>query len=199
MTRRAKIGSSIFALSFLTAAATVLVLRGDRPTANSLVDRTVLLLTGKDLETRCWRREHVLATETKAFIGARRCYAFAPPQIFNGIYVDEFEGHRFVPIDWPSGREYTEPSTLFEVDEVSDLRMVPMFASNLRKRDGENRLWRVQFIGREAAEPGHYGHMGMSKRLLLVDRMVRADLLATYDDYLPDDVDPRTISSDNRR
>ncbi|KQM36062.1 hypothetical protein ASE59_15460 [Sphingomonas sp. Leaf10] len=164
-----------------------------------MVDNGIRLLTGYDPKFRCFEIESVGGTRINQFVGPRRCYDFLPPRSYDGIYVDEFEGRRFVPIDWPSGRNYTAPSIWFDVDEASNLRAARAFASNFGKRDGQYRLWRVRFVGRETVRPGRYGHMGMSKRLLLVDRMVKADLLLTHYDYLPDGFDPRTINSDNRR
>ncbi len=199
MTRRAKVGWSIFALLVLVCVGIGWASRSDTSGAKRLADSGIRLLTGHDPKFRCSEVESVGGTRVHKFVGARRCYDFLPTRPYDGIYIDEFEGRRFVPIDWASGRNYTAPSIWFDIDEASDLRMAPVFANHVGKRDGKHRLWRVRFVGRETARPGGYGHMGMSKRLLLVDRMVKADLLRTYDGYLPDGLDPRTINFGNRR
>ncbi|WP_156349024.1 MULTISPECIES: hypothetical protein [unclassified Sphingomonas] len=200
MTRRAKIGSAIFALLVLACLVVALASRTQRPSVKALYDRSVLFLTGNDPLTRCWKRERDGSFEFDAFIGARRCYDFAPPKSYDGIYIDEFEGQRFVPQERLNGRYDQVPRIWFSMDERSDLRIEPLVGmQRTDKGDGRTRVWRVRFVGREPKRTGRYGHMGMSRRMVLIDRLVSADQLATYDGYLPDAFDLRTINSGNRR
>ncbi len=200
MTRRAKIGWSIFALLVFTCLWLAWDGRRERPSINVVYDRSIYFLTGEDPVTRCWKREREGQAEWDAFIGARRCYAFAPPRIYDGVFVDEFEGQRFVPDDWPDGRRYSAPDIWFEMDEKSDLRVEPLVGiGDTKMADDRSRLWRVRFVGRETARPGHYGHLGVSRRMILVDRLLIAKPIAIYDGYLPDNLDPRTLNSGNRR
>ncbi len=200
MKRRAKIGWSIFALLVLACLLIGLSTRSDAQRAHRFFDRTVELVTGDDPRTRCWKRGDGDDRNAAAFIGERRCYDYLPPRSYQGIYVDEFEGQRFVPDDWPAGDQYRSPSIWVDFDERSDVSAAPLLAKQMTAAaDGRNRIWRMTFIGRETARPGHYGHMGVSRQAVLIDRIVSANLIRVYDGYLPEDLDPRTLNSDNPR
>jgi len=198
MTKRAKISWLIFALLVFACLLIGWSRRSDAQRAKRFYDQTVELLTGDDPRSRCWKRVDVNDPNSETFIGARRCYDYLAPRAYQGIYVDEFEGQRFVPDGWPAGQP--APSIWVDFDARSDVSAAPLLAQQFTAAyDGHNRNWRVRIIGRETARPGRYGHMGGSNRAMLIDRIVSADLLLVYDGYLPENFDPRTLNSGNRR
>lgn len=123
-----------------------------------------------------------------------QCYKMLPPQRFRGIWLDEFEGSRFFEgsrdanavkaevrrrlgtaegyewLDWsgPNGNSIPQPTT-------QNSRMVA-----------------IDFIGRRTAYPGRYGHMGVSRSEIVVDRIIAARLIyLSSKPYLEDEFNLR--------
>ena len=123
-------------------------------------------------ETRCTRTVVERGTEIEEYKGDRVCVDFQQPREFQGIWVNQFEGIRFVEnartlADIPTGDGIER--VWFTIDEQTRMpagwRSAPL-----------GRAYRVRFRGR-AAQDMHrkpldgYGHFGMSAGLVLVDEL----------------------------
>lgn len=108
-----------------------------------------------------------------AVLGGRlrieRCYRMTAPQRWSGVWANEFEGSRFCPGARDSCPYRRGNNIWLDWSGPAPAEI---------KRDGAARpAYRLTFIGRRTLIPGAYGHMGMSKHYLLVDRVIRAEPL----------------------
>jgi hypothetical protein len=100
------------------------------------------------------------------------------PRRFRGIWIDEFEGQRFIPQGstapkWPQG-DSRLPGWKKDADRAIaatiwldvDRAKVP----HNWQRGGRKAF--VEFIGRKTMYPGNYDHMGMSGQEIIVDRFI---------------------------
>jgi hypothetical protein len=140
-------------------------------------DRIVSFAFGKDPFRRCVRLEGDVMT----FIGPRACYTFESPRKFAGIYIDEFEGQRFVEGANGDLPIRATDRVWFSYDEKSDLSAVPQFVHG---KNSDTRVWRVRFVGRKTSGKGGFGHFGMSDSHVLVDRVESAKWLYRKEGYL---------------
>ncbi|MGK6355469.1 hypothetical protein ACMGDH_09585 [Sphingomonas sp. DT-207] len=102
----------------------------------------------------------------------RQCVDFAAPREFTGIWIDEFEGSRFV-----EGVRDTSALPGFDQGkrvwlEIDDESRMP----KAWRREPSQQLYRVRFLGRASRDQDRpeamgYGHLGMSHGLVLVDEM----------------------------
>jgi len=98
------------------------------------------------------------------------CYNFTEPQRMRGVAITRFETGSFYP-----GR-----STLPPGDDGSDIwveidpRVLP---ANVRSDCRRGCALYLDFVGRRTAVAGHYGHLGMSKHQIVVDRVLSATRL----------------------
>lgn len=117
-------------------------------------------------------------------IGSRACYDFLPPRRFSGVYVDEFEGQTFLEGAGEAER-YVVPCrrVWFTIDDWSDIDAWKGFGA----KDRLSRVWLLDFIGRENRPLANgslgYGHLGASDAEVIVDRVVSARLLGSYQGY----------------
>lgn len=151
-------------------------------------------ITGVDAESRCTTKD---TSEGLTFYGrklARTCRAWNAPRSYHGIFIQEFEGDRFIENAVPALRYVSKRRIWLAFDQKSDASRVP----ELKAPDGHTKIWHVAFVGRSNHYAGRFGHLGMSDGEVLVDRVISARKLATYDGYLPDGV-VTDLNSDNRR
>lgn len=93
------------------------------------------------------------------------CYRMTTPRRFKGIWVDEFEGSRFVEnAQSLNGVSWYDPATW--LDPVRD--------PALENEDGRLRVHEVEFMGQKTIVPGSYGHMGGSEHMVVMNRLIAA-------------------------
>lgn len=114
--------------------------------------------------TPCYRKESDAYGDVQVFIGSQKCFHFNPPERMRGIWLDEFEGSAFLPdvTASPVVWHYSPDAIWLEFTQPE-----PLLA------DGQ-KAYAVEFVGRRATYPGHYGHLGMSRHLILVDELLSA-------------------------
>lgn len=112
----------------------------------------------------CFRKEQTPYGDVQAFIGSKECFRFNPPERMRGIWLDEGEDAEFLPDATvsPVVRTYSPDATSLEFT-----RPEPLLT-------GGHQAYALEFVGRRATYPGHYGHMGMSRHLIIVDEVVSA-------------------------
>lgn len=89
------------------------------------------------------------------------CYRMLPPQRYQGVWVNEFEGSRFYP-DWrtvPASRD--EARIWLDVERVG-----------LRDLEPNGQAYLVEFEGRRTMYPGLFGHLGEAEHELIADRII---------------------------
>jgi hypothetical protein len=150
-------------------------------------DKVTYAVTGFDLESRCLNHSKSGDLATIEFVGSRACYNFHEPRVFKGIYIDEFEGQRFIEGAMPAARYKPKDKVWLEIDERSDLSAAHQFTS--RKKKG-TAIWLIEFEGQKAIRTrgGGFGHFGMSEDLVIVDKVLSAQLVYEQPGYLSEDV-----------
>ncbi len=92
------------------------------------------------------------------------CVQMTEPQIWTGIWRDEFEGSQFC----------AAPATRCAFDSQAERVWLAQrdksFKGGQRPYDGS--LYAVEFLGRRTKYPGSYGHLGVSQHEIIVDRML---------------------------
>jgi hypothetical protein len=122
-------------------------------------------LAGGRFGLPCMERVHDATGDYDTFIGNEACYRFMPARRMQGIWISEFEGSIFLP---------GATSSKVEPDALSRIWLEPHTPPPAPfKRDGESHVYRIEFVGRESLYPGSYGHMGMSRDLVLVERFLK--------------------------
>lgn len=153
-------------------------------------DQITLAVTGFDFETRCSQiGQHVDSEGSFSyteFVGSRNCYNFQASREFKGIYIDEFEGQRFIEGAVSSERYSPIDNVWLEFDEKSDLGSVGAMKGQMRG----TRIWQIEFEGQKAVQTlgGSFGHLGGSDGLILVNRLKSARLLHEQEGYLSEAV-----------
>jgi hypothetical protein len=117
----------------------------------------------------CSRPEVVGDEVVSVGIPVDECYRMTEPQRMRGVWLDEFEGSRFLPVG-------PEPAKIGmdELDiwlDVHKNRVPGLFD---RDPDLGFRVLEIEFIGRQTRFPGRYGHMGMSEHQVVVERLIAA-------------------------
>jgi hypothetical protein len=150
-------------------------------------DKFTYAVTGFDLESRCLNHSKSGDLETMEFVGSRACYNFHEPRVFKGIYIDEFEGQRFIEGAMPAARYKPKDTVWLEIDEKSDLSAARQIVSRKIKGTG---IWLIEFEGQKAIRTrgGGFGHLGMYEDLVLVDKVLSAQLVHEQLGYLSKDV-----------
>jgi hypothetical protein len=124
---------------------------------------------------RCWAEESHNGIKVRVYKGDRICVDLAPATEMEGVWVNDFEGSAFYEgarsIADVRGREST---VWFTIHQETVLPRA------FTKHYGL--AYRVKIVGRKARDMNReplegFGHMGMSRGLVVVDRIVRADLL----------------------
>jgi hypothetical protein len=115
--------------------------------------------------------------------GDRLCYDFEPSVIVSGLWVDEFEGQRFLP----GARTLVDAERMLRDRRARHI----WFTTDEKTRwegprpdgaRGGGQIYRVRVEGRYArkadlAAPGGFGHLGASDGLFLADRIISLDPL----------------------
>lgn len=108
----------------------------------------------------------------------RECVELLPPEVIRGTWFVGLEESSFLPEgqSLPAVRVVSDHATPLEMatwldvgwpeqDEI--LGNVPEPAG-----EGDSNRYTVEFLGRRARHAGHYGHMGLSQHLIVMDRML---------------------------
>ncbi|HET6941359.1 MAG TPA: hypothetical protein VFH89_04265 [Sphingomicrobium sp.] len=99
------------------------------------------------------------------------CYRFNAPQRMRGVWANGFEEGRFYP-DLTTRPGETASDLCLEV-----LRTTPVPKGQDRLFDiepGKTSYILLDFVGRRTSVAGRYGHLGLAKHLIIVDRVVSA-------------------------
>jgi len=117
--------------------------------------------------TPCYRNEKSPYGDALAFVGNEQCFRFNPPERMHGVWLDEFEGSEFLPDakSAPAQSRYS-PNAIW----LDFTRHEPL----LTRGNGEPRAFAIEFVGRRATYPGSYGHMGGTRHLVIVNRLLSA-------------------------
>lgn len=107
-----------------------------------------------------------------------KCYKMKSPRRYRGVWVDDFEGQQFIPQgttapQWPRGDTKSSQWRKQADAAIAATIWLDVERTTLRHewQQGGRRLF-VEFVGRETKYPGHYGHMGMSGREIIVDHLI---------------------------
>ena len=100
----------------------------------------------------------------------RECYRFTEPQRMRGVALTGFETGSFHPAR----------TTLPQSEERSEvwIGLEPhVLPQNVRGRCMEGCAVYLDFVGRRTAVEGGYGHMGLRSHMVVVDRVLEANVL----------------------
>jgi hypothetical protein len=102
----------------------------------------------------------------------------SPPRRFRGVWVDEFEGQRFIPEgtnppEWPE-IDSTAPDfrKQFEKARLATIWLDTERVEVPRRSRTDTPRYFIEFVGRQTMFPGAYGHMGMSGHEIIVDHVI---------------------------
>lgn len=109
----------------------------------------------------CYRNEDGVLT----FVGHDECFRFNPPEQMHGVWLNRGEDAEFL------SHPTTSPAGCLKSPEDS-VSLAFMQSEPLLKGDAE--AYAVEFVGRRATYPGRYGHLGMSRCVILVDQLLSA-------------------------
>jgi hypothetical protein len=104
------------------------------------------------------------------------CVEFGAAERMRGTWITAFEISSF----WAEGEQGADgpgrPQTwlTFAAASPPDPALEARLA---RMDDASAAAVRIEFIGRRARRPGHYGHMGSYEHLVIVDRIISAQIL----------------------
>lgn len=103
-----------------------------------------------------------------------------PAQRYRGVWLDEFEGSAFYENATDAKTVMTAYKRDFASAKPSDETLGWNSGVNAKlpaNDKGYSRMVALDFIGRRTAYTGHYGHMGMSKSEIIVDRVFSARVI----------------------
>ena len=89
-----------------------------------------------------------------------QCYRMDPPQRWTGLWRNAFEGSRFCPAPATDCR-FDTPGPRIWLD-----------SERASKKEPDEALYSVEFVGRRTSVKGHYGHMGVSDYEVVADRFL---------------------------
>ena len=142
-----------------------------------------------DVGRGCYRHDGRLLRESPCTfhidantIGSRpvdQCYKMQPARRFRGVWTDAFEGQSFVPDgaprpEWPRVAA-TAPGWREQFDRAQAATIwLDVDRVRLPHRYVQTgvRWVRIEFVGRQTAYSGSYGHMGLSGNEIIVDRIL---------------------------
>ncbi|WP_296614099.1 hypothetical protein [Sphingomonas sp.] len=112
------------------------------------------------------------------FVPTDQCYKMDAPRRYRGVWIDEFEGQKFIPEgtrapEWPRGNPQS-PEWQKKADQAIAATIwldVDRAKLGHKWQQGGRRVF-IEFIGRKTMYPGNYGHMGMSGQEIIVDRVI---------------------------
>ena len=148
----------------------------------ALFDQTNVTILGNDPLTRCDEP----GVGSPEFIGFRHCFHFGNARQFKGIYIEEFEGSRFLESASPGLVYRPEDSVSLTFDEQSDLGAVQNLLAG--RRNDRSRIFEIDFVGRKGTVPAGTSFIGLQDKLVVVDKVQSARLLKAYPGYVPDSV-----------
>lgn len=106
----------------------------------------------------------------EGFVGTDKCYRMTEPRRMRGVWIDEFEGSRFVPgARSVAEAERAEPQIWLDVETK---RIAGLFDPDGPSFDA--RAFEVDFVGRRTLVAGQYGHLGGSDHTMIMDRLISA-------------------------
>jgi len=96
-----------------------------------------------------------------------------------GIWQDEFEGSAFFEgaLTAESVKREIERRSKLNYNTNEWLDWLGPATGLPAAKSSNSRMIRIDFIGRRTAYPGRYGHFGMSRTLVLVDRVISAEVI----------------------
>lgn len=106
-----------------------------------------------------------------------KCFKMDKPRRFRGVWINEFEGQRFVAEnatapEWP----HSDPRSPGWKEQFEKARSASIWLSIDRQKiapltvSSEKML--IEFVGRKTRFLGSYGHMGLSGHEIVVDRVI---------------------------
>jgi hypothetical protein len=98
-----------------------------------------------------------------------QCYRMSEPQRMKGVWIDAFEGSQFLPGARDTSQAEIEPDGIWL--DVETNRIPGLFQTSLT---AGLRAFEIEFIGRQTATAGQYGHLGGSRHEIIVDRLISA-------------------------
>ena len=112
------------------------------------------------------------------FLPIDQCYRMDKPRRFKGVWIDAFEGQRFIPEgttphEWPR----TEPTSSGWKEQADRAIAAAIWLDVDRVKLGHDfrnggRRMLIEFVGRKTMYTGSYGHMGMSGNEIIIDRVI---------------------------
>lgn len=119
---------------------------------------------------KCWREQVENGVRVMVYLGDRSCVPLEPPSEQDGLWINAFEGQRFIP-------DGTKPADVKRRDAGIWFNMHELLTPDLPVRPLTGHVYRVRFVGRMATDMNRkpldgYGHMSMSPGLVVVDRMI---------------------------
>ncbi len=107
-----------------------------------------------------------------------QCYRMDAPRRYRGVWIDEFEGQRFIPEgasppQWPDlDARAPDMQEKFEAARMASIWLdMERVERPRRPRDGSGRYF-IEFTGRQTLFPGAYCHLGMSGHEIIVDEVI---------------------------
>jgi hypothetical protein len=97
-----------------------------------------------------------------------QCFRMSEPKRMQGVWIDEFEGSQFLPGARDVSRAEVGLGGIWldvETNRIPGLLQSPA---------GELRAFEIEFIGRQTAVAGQYGHMGGRDHEIIVDQLISA-------------------------
>jgi hypothetical protein len=96
------------------------------------------------------------------------CGVHEPQQHWEGLWRADFEGSQFCPA--PATECSDRPIDERKRQTVISLQFASGWPAEMREAPGG--LYKVVFDGRRSLFRGHFGHMGMADREIVVDRLI---------------------------
>jgi hypothetical protein len=115
----------------------------------------------------CWREEQTEFGPVMHSLPTDECFRMTEPRRMKGVWIDEFEGSRFVPGARDTTGVEVEPFGIW-------LNVHTNRIAGLVEEPHELRAFEVEFIGRQTLYRGSYGHMGMSEHEVIMDELIWA-------------------------
>lgn len=143
-----------------------------RGVVSGLLLMSILALRGGAAEVgvrpeRCFAEKIYGTARVTAYVGDRKCLAFEPAREMTGIWINQFEGSVFREnAKIMAEANVSRYNSWLEIDDESQL------PDGFKPANGHG--YRLRFIGRipKAGQSSEYGHFGVWKRMVLVDRVI---------------------------
>ena len=108
----------------------------------------------------CTKRSKADGVTVFERIPTDQCYKMDPPRKWTGLWRNSFEGSQFCPAP-ASNCSFGRPGPRIWLD-----------SERASKKEPDEGLYAVEFVGRRTSVKGHYGHMGASDYELVADRFL---------------------------